>query len=125
SLRWEQGKLHVSAYVRRHLAALGALALLLVAWNYRLESLSLLANGSGALGAFSAFDGRIALPMLTGLSLGALVSAPLVLWSGWHGYRPGTLGIVALLLSAGPGARSALPVLARWSTSEADARTRE
>ncbi|MFI5246357.1 MAG: UPF0182 family protein, partial [Gemmatimonadales bacterium] len=30
SLRWTQGKLYVSAYVRRHVAALGALALLLV-----------------------------------------------------------------------------------------------
>jgi len=125
SLRWEQGKLYISAYVRRHFAALGALAMLLVAWNYRLESLSILANGSGVLGAFSAFDSRIALPLLTGLSFGALVAAPLVLWSGWHGYRRITLGIVVLLLIAGPGARSALPVLARWSLTDADARIRE
>jgi uncharacterized membrane protein (UPF0182 family) len=125
SLRWERGRLHISAYVRRHLAALASLALLLVAWDYRIEGMSLLANGSGALGAFSAFDSRIALPLLMGLSVGALVAAPLVLWSGWHGRRRVTLGIVLVLLLAGPGARSALPVLARWSTTEADARARE
>ena len=125
SLRWQQGRLYISAYVRRHFAALGALALLLVAWNYRLESLSILANGSGTLGAFSAFDARIVLPLLTALSFGALVAAPLVFWSGWYGHRRMTLAIVVLLLIAGPGARSALPVLMRWSTSEADARARE
>jgi uncharacterized protein len=125
SLRWEHGKLYVSAYVRRHFAVLGALALVLVAWNYRIESLSILSNGSGPLGTFSAFDSHIALPLVTGLSFGALVAAPLVLWSGWHGYRRITLGLVVALLIAGPGARAALPLLARWSTTEADARIRE
>ena len=125
SLRWERGRLYVSAYVRRHFAVLGALALVLVAWHYHLEGLSILANGSGPLGAFGAFDNRIALPLLAGLSFGALVTAPLVLWSGWHGHRRVTLGLVLLLVIAGPGGRTALPVLARWSTTETDARTRE
>lgn len=125
SLKWEQGKLYISAYVRRHLAALGALTLLLVAWYYRLEGLAILANGSGVLGAFSAFDYRIALPLLMGMSITALVAAPLVLWSGWHGYRRITLGVALIVLIVGPVARSALPVLARWSTKEADARLRE
>lgn len=125
SLRWQQGKLYISTYVRRHFAALAALALVLVAWNYRIEGLSILSNGSGPRGAFSAFDSQIALPLLIGLSFGALGAAPLVLWSGWHGYRRVTLGVLVLLLIAGPGARSALPVLARWSTTPADARARE
>jgi hypothetical protein len=125
SLRWEQGRLYISAYVRRHFAVLGGLAFVLVAWHYRLESLSLLANGSGSLGAFTAYDDRVALPLLTGLSFGALVAAPLVLWSGWHGHRRVTLGLVLLLLAAGPGAGAALPVLARWSTTEANTRAEE
>jgi hypothetical protein len=125
SLRWEQGKLYISAYVRRHFAALGALALLLVAWKYRLDSLSILANGSGSQGAFNAFDARIALPMLTALSIGMLVAAPLVLWSGWHGYRRVTLGIVVLTLVAGPGARSLLPSLVAWTTIGPDVRGRD
>lgn len=125
SLRWQQGKLYISTYVRRHLAALAALALLLVAWNYRIESLSILSNGSGARGAFSAFDSQVALPLLTGLSFGALGAAPLVFWSGWHGHRRVTLGILLALLVAGPGARSVLPALARWSATPADLRAQE
>ncbi|MFI5234023.1 MAG: UPF0182 family protein, partial [Gemmatimonadales bacterium] len=125
SLRWQQGRLYVSAYVRRHFAALGALGLVLVAWNYRLESLSILANGSGPLGTFTWFDGRVALPLLTGLSFGSLVAAPLVFWSGWHGHRRVMVAILALLLAAGPGARSVLPAIIRWSTPESEARARE
>ena len=37
SLRWDRGALYVSHYVRRHLAALGAVLLLLLAWSYRLD----------------------------------------------------------------------------------------
>ena len=125
SLKWEQGKLYISAYVRRHFAALGALALLLVAWSYRLDSLSLLANGSGSLGAFVAYDYRFTLPLLTGLSIAALVAAPLVLWSGWHGYRRVTLGIVAVLVLGAPGVRFILPELVRWAPSEWDTRARD
>jgi uncharacterized protein len=125
SLKWEEGKLYISAYVRRHFAALGALAMLLLAWHYRLESLSILANGSGLLGAFSVFDSAIALPLLTGISITSLVAAPLVLWAGWHGHRRITLGVIAIVLIGGPAAGAALPVLARWSTREADARVRE
>jgi hypothetical protein len=125
SLKWEQGRLYVSAYVRRHFAALGALALLLVAWNYRIDSLSLLANGSGALGAFVAYDYRFTLPLLTGLSIATLVAAPLVLWSGWHGYRRVTLGIVAVLVLGAPGVRFILPELVRWAPSEWDTRARD
>ena len=125
SLRWEQGKLYISAYVRRHLAALGALAMLLVAWNYRIASLAILANGSGALGAFTAYDSRVTLPLLTGLSLGCLVASPLLLWSGWQGYRRVTLGIVAALVIAGPGTRSLLPPLMRLWRVNWDTRVRD
>lgn len=125
SLKWEQGRLYISAYVRRHFAALGALAMMLLAWHYRIESLSILANGSGLLGAFSTFDDTVALPLLTGISITSLLAAPLVLWSGWHGHRRITLGVIAIVLIGGPAAGAALPVLARWSVREADARARE
>ena len=125
SLRWQQGRLYVSAYVRRHFSALGGLGMLLVAWNYRLATLSLLSEGSGSLGAFTWFDGHVALPLLAGLALGSLVAAPLVFWSGWHGYRRATLGIVAFLVIAGPAARGLLPPVLRWSATDADTRARE
>ncbi len=125
SLKWEKGRLYVSAYVRRHFAALGALAMALLAWHYRIDSLEILANGSGRLGTFNAFDARIALPLLTALSIGALVAAPLVFWSGWHGYRRITLGIVVVTVIAGPGARSVLPSLATLYGVDSEVRVRE
>ena len=125
SLRWERGKIYVSAYVRRHFAILAGVVLALVAWSYRIEGLSLLANGSGSGGAFSAFDHRIAVPLLTGLSLGSLVAACVVAWAAWHGYHRVTLTILTLMLIAGPGARAVLPVLDRWSSSDVETRSRE
>lgn len=125
SLRWERGRLYISTYVRRHLAVLSGLALGLVGWSYRIDRLSLLANGSGPLGAFTAFDHRIALPLLTGLSLGSFVGAAVVAWSAWHGYHRVTLAILALMILAGPGARAVLPALARWRSTEAGRRSAE
>jgi uncharacterized membrane protein (UPF0182 family) len=125
SLRLERGKLYVSAYVRRHFAALAGIALALVAWSYRLETLSLLAHGSGVGGAFSAFDHRVAVPLLTGLSLGSLVASVVVFWAGWHGYHRVTFVIVSVMILAGPGARTMLPLLARATTDAEEARRQE
>jgi hypothetical protein len=99
--------------------------MLLVAWNYRLESLSILADGSGSLGAFTWFDSHVALPLLTALSLVSLVAAPLVFWSGWHGHRRAMLGIVVLIVFAGPAARVVLPAVVKWSATETETRARE
>jgi uncharacterized membrane protein (UPF0182 family) len=125
SLRWERGKLYISTYVRRHFAVLFGLVLGLVGWSYRIDSLSLLANGSGTLGAFTAFDHSIALPLLTGLSLGSFVGAVVVMWSAWHGYHRVTLTILTLMILAGPVARAVLPALARWKSTETQRRSAE
>lgn len=125
SLRVERGKLYVSVYVRRHFAALAGIALALVAWSYRLETLSLLAHGSGVGGAFSAFDHRVAVPLLTGLSLGSLVASAVVFWAGWHGYHRVTFVIVSVMILAGPGARTMLPLLVRATTDAEEVRRRE
>jgi hypothetical protein len=125
SLRWERGKLYVSTYVRRHLAVLSGLVLALVGWSYRLEALSLLAHGSGTLGAFTAFDHHVALPLVTGLSLGAFVAALVVAWSAWHGFHRVTLTILSVMLLAGPGARAVLPPVARWQSTDAQRRAGE
>ena len=63
SLRWDRGALYVSHYVRRHLAALGAVLLLLLAWSYRLDIYESLLFGSGAGGAFSYSDHRTIIPV--------------------------------------------------------------
>ena len=125
SLRFTRGRLYVSAYVRRHLAVLAALLVALVGWSYRLDALSLVAHGSGSGGAFTAFDHRVSLPLLTALSIGAMVAAAVVLWAAWHGHHRVTLGILATLFIGGPVARAVLPLLAAWSSTDAEARTRE
>ena len=125
SLRWSRGKLYVSAYVRRHFAVLAALLIALVAWSYRIDTLTLVAHGSGAAGAFTSFDHRVALPLLTALSVGALVAAVVVLWAAWYGHFRVTFGIISALLIGGPGARIVLPAFAQWSSTEAETRTRE
>ncbi len=125
SLRMERGRLYVSAYVRRHFAALAGVALALVAWSYRIDTLSLLAHGSGAGGAFSAFDHHTAVPLLTGLSLGSLVASIVVFWSGWHGYHRVTFAILTVMILAGPGARTVLPLLSHATTDVDEVRRRE
>ena len=125
SLRLERGRLYVSAYVRRHFAALAAIGLGLVAWSYRLQLFTLVSNGSGVNGTFTAFDHRIAVPLLTGLALGSLVAMVVVFWAGWHGYTRVAATIVTVLIVAGPAGLSVLPRLAAWSSSDADVRSRE
>jgi uncharacterized membrane protein (UPF0182 family) len=46
-LRWEQGRVRMTLYVRRHLAVLAATVLLMLAWRARLRSFTLLFDGSG------------------------------------------------------------------------------
>ncbi|MEX2153893.1 MAG: UPF0182 family protein, partial [Gemmatimonadaceae bacterium] len=62
SLRWEQGGLYVSGYVRRHLAMLAGVLLLVLAWHYRLEMYRILGQGSAIDGAFSSVDHRVGIP---------------------------------------------------------------
>jgi hypothetical protein len=125
SLRMQKGRVYVSTYVRRHLSVLAACALLLVAWSYRIDALSLLANGSGPGGAFVAFDHDLLLPLLTTLSAGTVVVAFLVLWAGWFGHRRVALLAVTALLIAGPGARAMLPPFVRWASPAEDIRNRD
>ena len=125
SLRLERGRLYVSAYVRRHFAALAAIGLGLVSWSYRLQLFTLVSSGSGVNGTFTAFDHRIAIPLLTGLALGSMVATVVVFWSGWHGYTRVAATILTALIVAGPAGLSVLPRLAAWSSSDADARRRE
>ena len=125
SLRWERGRLHASTYVRRHVAVLGGVMLLVIGWSYRLESMTLLARGSGPLGAFTAFDDGILVPLLTGLSVVAYVTAPAVIWAGWYGHRRLLFGVFSALVLGGPVARLVLPLMDHWSTIAAARTARE
>jgi uncharacterized membrane protein (UPF0182 family) len=99
SLRWDRGALYVSHYVRRHLAALGAVLLLLLAWSYRLDIYDSLLSGSGAGGAFSYSDHRTVIPVSIWLAYLTAGTALVVFYFGWIGQvRAATMTLIAVLL---------------------------
>ena len=98
SLRWSDGALRVSGYVRRHVGLLGAVLLLMIAWRFRIESYTLLSDGSGPLGAFTAVDDRFVLPWYVGLVIIAVAAAAVVGWSMWTGQLTIAFGVLTLVL---------------------------
>lgn len=99
SLRWDRGALYVSHYVRRHLAALGAVLLLLLAWSYRLDIYESLLSGSGPGGAFSYSDHRTVIPVSIWLAYLTAGTALVVFYFGWIGQvRAATMTLIAVLL---------------------------
>jgi uncharacterized membrane protein (UPF0182 family) len=99
SLRWDRGALYVSHYVRRHLAALGAVLLLLLAWSYRLDIYESLLFGSGPGGAFSYSDHRTVIPVSIWLAYLTAGTALVVFYFGWIGQvRAATMTLIAVLL---------------------------
>jgi uncharacterized protein len=99
SLRWDRGALYVSHYVRRHLAALGAVLLLLLAWSYRLDIYESLLSGSGAGGAFSYSDHRTVIPVSIWLAYLTAGTALVVFYFGWIGQvRAATMTLITVLV---------------------------
>lgn len=125
SLRWERGALRVSQYVRRHLTVLSALLLVLLAWSYRLDAFGLLANGSGEAHAFSYVDHRVLVPASVVLSILALGSALVVLWSGWAGQIRVAFASVSALLLVSLVLHQLAPTITRRFASEQDPTLRE
>ncbi|MBC7789666.1 MAG: UPF0182 family protein [Anaerolineae bacterium] len=116
SLERKQGTLYVSNYVRRHLFALVALLILVLAWSYRLDAYSLLIDGSGVGGAFTYADHRANLAVRLALSLVAAAAAALVAWAGWTGQVRIALTAVGILLLLSLSLRNGAPFLARrWA----------
>ena len=122
SLRWDRGALYVSHYVRRHLAALGAVLLLLLAWSYRLDIYESLLFGSGAGGAFSYSDHRTIIPVSIWLAYLTAGTALVVFYFGWIGQvRAATMTLIAVLLIS-VLLRHVTPVfMRRYVTASADA----
>ncbi len=125
SLRWERGSLFVSNYVRRHLTILGALLLVVLAWNYRLDGFGLLLSGSGPDGAFSYIDHRARLNANIWLSLITMVAALVIAWFGWSGQlRLALITVVGLLLLS-VGLRTVMPAGIRRLAVVHDSEARE
>ena len=110
-LKWERGTLHVSGYVRRHLAVLAGLLLLVLAWSYRLDGFQLLLDGSGPGGEFTSIDHRIGIRVAAILSFITAGAAIVVLWSGWVGQLPLVFGAVSIVLVLSFVLRQIIPAL--------------
>ena len=113
SLRWEQGGLYVSGYVRRHLAMLAGILLLVLAWHYRLEMYVLLGRGSGVEGAFTSIDHRVGIPASLLMSIVTLGAGLTVLWAGWTGQLRLAFAALTGVIVAALAARQVAPFLAR------------
>lgn len=122
SLRWDRGTFYVSHYVRRHLAALGAVLLLLLAWSYRLDIYESLLFGSGPGGAFSFSDHRTVIPVSIWLAYLTAGTALVVFYFGWIGQvRAAALTLIAVLLVS-VLLRHVTPIfMRRYVTPSADA----
>lgn len=125
SLRWEQGMLYVSGYVRRHLAMLAGVLLLVLAWHYRLEMYTVLGDGSAGDGAFSYLDHHVVIPASLLLSLVALGAGLTVLWAGWTGQMRLAFAALTGVILAAVVARQVAPIVARRASPERDPGTRE
>ncbi|MGA0919457.1 MAG: UPF0182 family protein [Gemmatimonadaceae bacterium] len=108
SLRLRDGRLVVTGWVRRHLGVLGGVALLLVAWHWRLARYELLVEGSGAAEGFGAVDHRLLLPYLLTCSIVAVGAAGVFIATVWQGAHRVALVLALSLLVIGPAGRLAL-----------------
>jgi hypothetical protein len=125
SLRWEQGGMYVSGYVRRHLAMLAGVLLLVLAWHYRLEMYTVLGDGSAGDGAFSYVDHRVAIPASLLLSLVTLGAGLTVLWAGWTGQMRLAFAALTGVIIAALAARQLAPFIAKRAIASRDPAVRE
>lgn len=125
SLKWQRGGVYISTYVRRHFTVLIGLFVLLLAWSFRLEMYSLLANGSGAGGAFTYVDHRVGIPGDLLLALVALGAALIVIWAGFVGqFRLAGISVLCLVVLA-VIVREVAPLVVEHSGSDAERAARE
>ncbi|HET9013056.1 MAG TPA: UPF0182 family protein [Gemmatimonadaceae bacterium] len=125
SLRWDRGRLYVSAYVRRHFTMLGGVLLFVLAWSYRLSMYRLVAAGGGTAGVFNSIDHLVLVPAMLLLAVVTLCAALVVLWAGWSGQMRLAFLAVTVVIALSVVARSVAPLLARRSIDPAVAVARE
>lgn len=125
SLRWDGGRLRVTAYVRRHLFVLAAAVLVILGWSYRLDSYRLLLEGSGAQSAFNALDHRVGIPANLVLSIGTIAAAMLLLWAGWFGQLRLAFATVSAVLLSALALRQIVPPVAERFLTPADQEQRD
>ncbi len=124
-LRFERRRVHVSEYIRRHLAVLGGVLVLLLAWHFRLEMYGVLLGGSGPNGGFGALDHRVRVPGDLVLAMVTLAAGLVVVWAGWTGQRRLLLAAVSTVLLTGIATRDIVPFLGREFPTQPDSVLRE
>lgn len=128
SVRWGDGGLYVSTWVRRHLGILVALAIVLVGWDWRLDRFGLLSVGSGynrfvfEARPFGVVDHRVLLPYLAVASFAAFPVAAVFFWATWRGATRLAFVLLTLLVVCGPVAHVVLPLFADNDAAAARAR---
>ncbi len=111
SLRLEGRRIAASSHVRRHLSALGAIVLFLLAWSYRLDSFDLLRYGSGQDGLFLRVDHVITLRTDLFMSVLSGIAAIVLLRAGWIGQLRVAFIVLTVVLGGALGLRHVLPAL--------------
>ena len=120
SLRWDRGRVRMTGHVRRHLAVLGALLVLLVAWGHRLDAYSLLSAGTGHEFTFTRLDRVVGLPARFGLAVFTALAAFVVGRAAWLGQTKVVFWSVTTVLLAALLFREVVPAIARRSVPAAD-----
>src|SRR5262245_21247389 len=125
SLKWQQGSLRASTYVRRHFTVIIGVLLLMLAWSFRLDMYALLLDGTGPDGVFGYVDHKVGIPGDLMLSLATLGAALIVIWAGFAGqFRlagVSVITIVALSLVV----REVVPAIVRHSGTDAERKERD
>ena len=117
SLRWDRGTLRVTTYVRRHLVVLGAVALVVLGWSYRLDQYRLLIAGSGPADQFTWGDHQVRMTGNAVLGTLSVVMAVVVLLTGWMGQMRRAFVGVTVVLVLSVLLRQALPELLERTTA--------
>lgn len=104
--------LRVTRHARRHVAVLGALLLLLIAWSYRLDGFDRLVHAAGGEGAFGFADHRVGLPGGIVMQVISLLAAGVVVWSAWSPQPRAAIAAVTTVLLMALLLRQGMPLLA-------------
>ena len=117
SLGWDDGRLRMTAYVRRHLIVLGGIMLLLVAWSYRLAMYRTVVVGGGTEGMVTSVDQSLMAPALLVLAIITFAAGVVVMWCGWSGQTRVAMLAVVTVLVLSILERTIAPLIARRGDS--------
>jgi len=117
SLSWTGGRFRITTHARRHIAVLGAMLVLFVAWGFRLDTYDLIVAAPHGGGYFTAFDHQWIAPIDFTLCLVALGIGVVLLVAGWMGQTLLAWISISLILACAFVSKLVLPVVARYTTN--------